>query len=171
MQRTMFSGGSTPSARLQRRKNLQGISSCLQLRSKYEYEEIEWSIPGAYLEPDNNEVPEADHAELEWRIAHPCAAPTLVLDCDDVHRVQDELHCYEAYHPASSVARERAAWDAGRREELGDERVVSQQWAGEVEGWVQGIGEVEAEGVEGGRMRGRHARAVSRRRGQLVTIM
>lgn len=45
-------------------------------------------------------------------------------------------------------------------EELRDERVVGEDRAGEVEGWVEGVGEVEAEGVEGGGVGGLDARAV-----------
>lgn len=40
------------------------------------------------LQPNDDEVPEADHAELRRRVAHPCLP---ILDRDDVHEVQDQL--------------------------------------------------------------------------------
>ena len=89
MQRIIFSGGSTPSARAQSRKNLQGNRSCENVN----HLEFTWIGLTKYLQPDNNQIPESNHAEFEWRIALP---GVRVLDSYDVHEMLDELHGKEA---------------------------------------------------------------------------
>ena len=72
--------------------------------------ELEWVVGGdrdarAYLEPDDDEVPEADHAELGGRVPDP---RFLVLDRDDVHEVQDEFERHDTHDEAHEVAQRRS---------------------------------------------------------------
>ena len=72
--------------------------------------ELEW-VAGryrdaeAYLEPDDDEVPEADHAELCGGVADP---GSTVLDGDDVHEVQDELHSHKTDGKSDSISEDVA---------------------------------------------------------------
>ena len=68
-----------------------------------------------YLEPDDDEVPEADHAELRGRVVHPGFA---VLDGDDVHEVKDHLERHDAHDEAGEVAQHGAPGDLQRSEDL-----------------------------------------------------
>ena len=53
-----------------------------------------------YLEPDNDEVPEADHGDLGGGGADPSAG---IFDGDDVHEVEDEFHDEEICEEAEEV--------------------------------------------------------------------
>ena len=68
-----------------------------------------------YFEPNNHEIPEADHAELKWRIAVP---GSRVLDSNNVHKVENKFHCEEGHQEAECVGEHRADWNRSGAEVL-----------------------------------------------------
>ena len=82
--------------------------------------ELEWVAGGdrdaeAYLEPDDDEVPEADHAELCGGVADP---GSTVFDGDDVHEVQNHLERHDARYKTSKVTEHRSPGDSQRCSQL-----------------------------------------------------
>ena len=67
---------------------------------------------GAYLEPDDDEVPEANHAELCGGVADP---GSTILDSDDVHEVQDHLEGHDTRYKTSQVTEHRSPGDRDRK--------------------------------------------------------
>ena len=55
---------------------------------------------GSHLEPDDDEIPESDHAELGSGVSYPSLS---ILDSDDVHEVQDELESHDAHDEADEI--------------------------------------------------------------------
>ena len=205
MQRIMFSGGTIPSRRDQRRNNRQGRRSCnarthasgvegggnkreLQKNFAKEAEEEEKGERHATrLEPNDNQVPEPDQTDLGR--GHPVPPPlSRILERDDVHGMQDEFHRHPAREEPNRVRdqRERGRFlrcccddrssfslgdifvvvgggggcgcrtvqicGCGRRthggwRELSDKGRVGHDRTGEVQRWVQDVGEVEHERV------------------------
>jgi hypothetical protein len=54
-----------------------------------------------HLEPNDDQVPETNHADLGRRESRP---GVLVLDCYDIHEVKNELHCKEGRHEAHEIS-------------------------------------------------------------------
>jgi hypothetical protein len=43
-----------------------------------------------HLQPNYDQIPETNHAQLERCVSGPCPR---ILDCDNVHEMEDQLHC------------------------------------------------------------------------------
>ena len=106
MQRTMFSGGSSPSTSAHRRKKRHGIRS---FRPKKDISAYRRSRDlGTHLEPDEDEIPKADHGELGG--CH--AAPRMrVLNRDDVHDVYEHFHREQRDEKPDCVSSRRPRYD------------------------------------------------------------
>lgn len=55
---------------------------------------------GAYLEPNDDKIPEPYHAEFCGTVTLPCLR---VLDCHHVHEVQDELEGKDAKYESHKI--------------------------------------------------------------------
>lgn len=98
------------------------------------------------FEPDDMEVEIAQHAELEGGIGLPIGLG--FEDSDGVDVVEDQLHGEETDEEADAVEGGAGAGDAPWGIlYLGDVVVEGEDGAGEVEGRVEDVSEVVAEGV------------------------
>ena len=154
MHRTIFSGGSTPSARAQRRKNRHGSKSYWEMVRQ----ETTHQKSGPYFEPDDNQVPKADHTEFG------CGKPApsfSVFDGHHIHIMEDELHRQQTREetngirshrtPCRSVptahleGRRRLSWGTKTRDKynhLPHEIVERDDWTGDIQRGVEDIREV-----------------------------
>ena len=101
MHRTIFSGGSTPSARAHRRKNRHGSKSCLTGVVRWRKESLR---DGSHFKPDDNQVPNADHTKFSCREPVPSFG---VFDGHHIHIVEDELHRQQTREKADGVRSHR----------------------------------------------------------------
>jgi hypothetical protein len=61
-----------------------------------------------HLEPDHNQVPKSNHAQIRRTISLP---RTSILDRDDIHCMQHALHGEKAEYKAEAVGCFLAPWD------------------------------------------------------------
>ena len=95
------------------------------------------------------QVEVAEHTQFEGRVGRPVGVG--FTDCDDVDCVQEEFHAEKGKQEADGVEGGSAGCDAGEGVgRLGDVVVEGEDWAGEVQGWVEDVGEICAERGEVG---------------------
>lgn len=152
----MFSGGSMLSNRAQSRKKRQGMSS-------YNWT-LAWSDcpeEKSYLEPNDHQVPKADHHELEWRVASPSSdsGDSLgVLYRYYIQVVQHHFHRQKTCNESNSVVYDSTSVDLWRCENLAyksdrkerlhrriylrDEIRIRDDWASNVQWRIEQVGKV-----------------------------
>ena len=90
------------------------------------------------------QVEVAEHAELEGGVLRPVRVG--FGDCDCVEVMEDEFHGQKTDQEAEGVEEDPLAVDGGELVALlGDVIVEGEDWAGEVEGGVEDVGDVVAE--------------------------
>jgi hypothetical protein len=98
----------------------------------------------AYLEPDNDQVPEPDHRELGRCIAMPCSR---ILDCNHIKIMQNNLHRQQTCNKAHGVVEECTSGGWSRMTDLPSKVVKGHDGSGDVQWWVDGVGKEVRERV------------------------
>ena len=71
---------------------------------------------GTHLEPDDNQIPKPNHADLERSEVRP-PVDSRVFDRDDIHRVEDDLHRQKAREEPERVTEDRRGRGFARKDQ------------------------------------------------------